>query len=159
MSLPIDHLDRSTSETVRRHAATFRRVRLARQAASDEASDARVPWPEVEVAQHEVSDELAPPAARKLAQAARDRGWHVSVVASRGTALAGRGQPGEVVDAVSVRCRRGDDAAVGYWRERRWAFGLARSEGRYAQPVQKGLLAFVLGASSVRSDEEAPAVR
>jgi hypothetical protein len=90
------------------------------------------------------SDEIPPPA-KKLAQTAEASGWATRVVFSRGTSQAGRSdapEHGPVVDAVSVRCRRGSGSdamwAIGYWRAPTpsppikwrwaWAFGLARGE-------------------------------
>lgn len=98
MTAPIDHLDRSPSETVRRHAATFRSVRLAREAAvaergtgRDELSDEH----RIEVPAREACSDEMPPPARKLTQAARERGWRVEARYARGR-----------VDSVVVRALR-----------------------------------------------------
>lgn len=98
MSAPMDHLDRSPSETVRRHAATFRQVRLAREAAvaergagRDELSDEH----RIEVVAREARSDEMPPPARKLAQTARERGWRVEARYARGR-----------VDSVVVRALR-----------------------------------------------------
>lgn len=150
MSPPMDHLDASPSETVRRHAATFRRVRQARaDALSDGLSDGSA-IPEPEVAQREALSDEVPPTAAKLAKLARGAGWAAQVVYSRS---------GEGVDAVTVRCQRGGDATVAYWRSRRWAAAVVRHRGRHAGPTQKGLAAYLLGEGLSDEDREGWRVR
>jgi hypothetical protein len=130
-----DHLDASPSETVRRHAATFRQVRRARQAAteaSDNASDESRAWPAPEVVAREANAEEVPASAKRLAKRAEEVGWTVGVVYSRGTTPQGaKWEPGPVVDTVAVRARRGDRAVVALWRDGKFAGGLvgSRSDG------------------------------
>jgi hypothetical protein len=146
-----DHLDASESETVRRHAATFRAVRAARLAASEERSDERahraMDTPRVP-ARVASSDEV-PPTAQKLVALAEREGWATAVSYS---------ESADGVDAVVVRARRGEDAVLAYWRKRRWASGFAVSDGRFATPAQKGLVAFLLsdgkpGVAAESSDD------
>lgn len=112
------------SETVERHRSAFARDWSKQLGAV--ASDERAPWPRPEVAARPAGDEESPPAARRLAAKARAAGWQVAVFYARGTTPHGAGwAPGAVVDTVSVRCRCRRGYALGYWRDGRWAFGLA----------------------------------
>lgn len=118
------------SETVERHREAFSRDWSKQPGAA--VSDERVPWPRPEVAARPAGDEECPAAARRLAAKARDVGWRVAVVFSRGTTPHGAGwEPGPVVDAVSVRAVRSDQAVVAYYRGGRFVAGFAgsRSDG------------------------------
>lgn len=120
---PVDHLDVSPSEAVRRHAATFRKVRLALQAREDsraavlagegavdpeEAIERRVP-------RAVTGNGLAAVGARAAATfraSAAARGWAVRSSYARGR----RGGDGPWVDSAAVQARRGGEWACGYWR-------------------------------------------
>jgi hypothetical protein len=127
MTSPIDHLDESPSEAVRRHAATFRKVRQARadaaQARRDEPSDGSA-WPEPEVPAREALSDEIPRAALRFAAKAEEAGWAVRVIYSRGASPQGRDwTPGPVVDAVVVRCHRQGEALRGYWSDGKFVAG------------------------------------
>lgn len=77
---PIDHLDTSPSEAVRRHAATFRQARLARR---DELSDQVEHRPPRVPAREAISDEVPRPAAT-VAKLAREHGWAVRLTYAEG---------------------------------------------------------------------------
>lgn len=153
MSAPI-------SETVERHRSAF--VRDWSKQLGAVVSDERAPWPRPEVVARPATDEESPAAARRLAAKARAAGWQVAVVFSRGTAPHGAGwAPGAVVDAVSVRCRRGTSACVGYWSGGRFAFGLVKADllcgMRMTRKVNtKGLAGFLAQAPVASSDGRAP---
>jgi hypothetical protein len=117
MSSPmkLDHLDTSPSETVRRHASTFRQVRQARHDALSDGSSDGSAIPEPEVPQREALSDEVPTGARRLAAVARGAGWGTFVAYSRSATG---------VDAVSVRARRPGELVVGYWRAGKFAWGL-----------------------------------
>lgn len=112
---PIDHLDVSDSETVRRHAATFRRARLARLAAvealAEVPSDAEPP----QVPARDAAPDEVPRGAAGIAKHARAHGWTVREVYSRSS---------DGVEAISVRARQGSRRAVGYYRAGKFAWAL-----------------------------------
>lgn len=110
-----DHLDESPSQAVRRHAATFRKVRQARADALRDRPSDEPSAPEPRVPQRDARSDEVPRAAARLAATAREAGWAVRVVYSRSATG---------VDAVSVRCRRRGTAAIGYWRAGKFAWGL-----------------------------------
>ena len=107
MSAPIDHLDTSPSETVRRHAATFRKVRQARLDAVSEQQASTPAKPEPVVAARDASCDEVPKPAKKLSDVALANGWAVRVVYARSASY---------VESVTVRCRRGEAWAIGCWR-------------------------------------------
>lgn len=137
MSAPIDHLDASDSAAVRRHAATFRKVREARraQAATDDAarsagvepSDGREP----RVSGREASSDEVPRPAASVAALARSNGWAVRETYAEGPPS----DDGAVVASVVVRCDRISDGARQWacacWRAStpsppmKWAWSLA----------------------------------
>lgn len=121
-----DHLDVSDSETVRRHAATFRRARLARIAAVEAEHDKPSEEPAPEVPGREASSDEVPRGAASIAKHARAHGWQVREVYSRGPARLGEEPSDEAgVEAVTVRCwRLGEEPS-----DAGWAFAYYRRPG------------------------------
>lgn len=123
-SAPIDHLDVSDSETVRRHAPTFRRARLARLAAVEARRDEPSDDPAPQVPGRDASSDEIPRGAVGIAKHARAHGWAVREVYSRGPARSSDEPSDESgVDVVTVRCRRrGEEPSD----ELRWACAIYR---------------------------------
>lgn len=124
---PIDHLDVSDSETVRRHAATFRRARLARLAAVEALAEAPSDQSPPQVPGREAASDEVPRGAAGIAKHARAHGWAVREVYSRGPGRAGESPSDEGsssespsdrvgVDVVTVRCRRRGSWALAVYR-------------------------------------------
>jgi hypothetical protein len=143
MSSPIetrDRLDESDSETVRRHAATFRRVRLARLAAVEAESERPSDQPAPQVPGREASSDEVPRGAAGIAKHARAYGWTVREVYSRGPGRAGEESSDDAsdegpsseessdrigVELVTVRCRRSGEKPS----DERWACAVYRRPG------------------------------
>jgi hypothetical protein len=136
MNAPIDHLDASESETVRRHAATFRAVRAARLAASEEPSDERVHRSPRVPGREASSDEVPRPAAT-VAKLARAHGWAVRVTYAEGPS----NESDRSVSSVAVRCELFSDTGHARFR---YASAMWRCPG------EKWVLAWCLTAD--RSD-------
>lgn len=133
-----DHLDHSPSETVRRHAATFRRVRQARaDALRDGLSDGSVLAGPVEPQREALSDEV-PRGAARLGKVAAAAGWRVREAYSRSAAG---------VEVVSVRARRPGAAVVAYYRGGKFAWGLIANPSDGLRKVGARELARYVAAS------------
>lgn len=118
------------SETVERHRSAFARDWSKQLGAA--VSDERAPWPQPEVSARPAADEELPASARRLAAKAETAGWRVAAFYARGTTPHGASwEPGAVVDTVSVRAARSDQAVVGYWRAGKFVAGFvgSRSDG------------------------------